>query len=127
MESDRAAVARSAAESRAALPADRRDRAPGRLRPRTGRAGLEQFVRHGHRWAADLAADDPDGSGEALVLLTWCLWHAGRTADAEQVADLLPPGRTRDITFTMFALSQDEPPPAFPAFATTRPDRSTGC
>ena len=83
--------------------------------------GVELFERHGHRWAAELAADDPDGSGEALVLLTWCLWHAGRTADAEQVADLLPPGRTRDIAFTMIALSRDQPPPAFPAFATTRP------
>lgn len=83
--------------------------------------GVELFTRHGHRWVAELAAEDPDGSGEALVLLTWCLWHAGRTADAEQVADLLPPGRTRDIAFTMIALSRDEPPPAFPAFATTRP------
>ena len=69
--------------------------------------GVELFARHGHRWVAELAADDPDGSGEALVLLTWCLWHAGRTADAEQVADLLPPGRTRDIAFTMIALSRD--------------------
>lgn len=83
--------------------------------------GVELFTRHGYRWAAELAAEDPDGSGEALVLLTWCLWHAGRTADAEQVADLLPPGRTRDIAFTMIALSHDQPPPAFPAFATTRP------
>ena len=83
--------------------------------------GVELFTRHGHRWVAELAADDPDGSGEALVLLTWCLWHAGRTADAEQVADLLPPGRTRDIAFTMIALSRDVPPPALPAFATTRP------
>ena len=83
--------------------------------------GVDLFVRHGHRWAAELAADDPDGSGEALVLLTWCLWHAGRTADAEQVADLLPPGRPRDIAFTMIALSRDEQPPAFPVFATNRP------
>jgi LuxR family transcriptional regulator, maltose regulon positive regulatory protein len=83
--------------------------------------GVELFARHGHRWAAELAADDTDDSGEALVLLTWCLWHAGRTAEAEQVADLLPPGRTRDIAFTMIALSRDLPPPAFPAFATSRP------
>lgn len=81
--------------------------------------GVELFTRHGRRWIAELAAGDQDGSGEALVLLTWCLWHAGRTADAEQVADLLPPGRNRDIAFTMIALSRDVPPPAFPAFATT--------
>ena len=81
--------------------------------------GVELFTRHGRRWIAELAAGDQDGSGEALALLTWCLWHAGRVADAEQVAGLLPPGRTRDIAFTMIALSRDEPPPAFPAFATT--------
>ena len=81
--------------------------------------GVELFAQHDHRWIAELAAGGQDGSGEALALLTWCLWHAGRTADAEGVADLLPPGRTRDIAFTMIALSQDVPPPALPAFATT--------
>jgi len=81
--------------------------------------GVELFTRHGRRWIAALATASQDGSGEALVLLTWCLWHAGRTADAQQVADLLPPGRTRDIAFTMIALSLDVPPPAFPAFAAT--------
>ena len=81
--------------------------------------GVELFTRYPRGWIAELAAADQDGSGEALVLLTWCLWHSGRTADAEQVADLLPPGRTRDIAFTMIALSRDQPPPAFPPFATT--------
>jgi LuxR family maltose regulon positive regulatory protein len=81
--------------------------------------GVELFTRYGRRWIAELAAADQDGSGEALVLLTWCLWHTGRVADATQVADLLPPGRNRDIAFTMIALSRDERPPPFPAFATT--------
>jgi DNA-binding SARP family transcriptional activator len=84
----------------------------------TGR-GVELFTGHGPGWIAELGAVDQDGSGEALALLTWCLWHAGRTADAEQVADLLPPGRTRDIAFIMIALSRDVPPPTVPAFATT--------
>jgi len=81
--------------------------------------GVELFTRYDRRWIAQLAADDQDGSGEALALLTWCLWHVGRVAEAEQVADLLPPGRTRDIAFTMIVLSRDVPPPAFPPFATT--------
>lgn len=81
--------------------------------------GVEVFTRYGRDWIAELAGGDQEDSGEALVLLTWCLWHAGRTADAEQVAGLLPAGRARDIAFTLIALSRDEPPPAFPAFATT--------
>ncbi|WP_432854673.1 BTAD domain-containing putative transcriptional regulator [Amycolatopsis sp. CA-161197] len=80
-----------------------------------GRA-VELYDRHGRGWITELAAD---GSGEALVLLVWCLWHAGRIADAGQVAEVMSPGRARDIALTVLALSRDEPPPPFPAFATT--------
>lgn len=81
--------------------------------------GVELYDRHGRGWITELAADEHNGSGEALVLLVWCLWHAGRIADAEYVSGLLPPGRARDIALTVLALSRDEPPPPFPAFATT--------
>lgn len=81
--------------------------------------GVELYDRHDRDWLTELAGDEHDGSGEALVLLVWCLWHAGRPADAGQVAELLPPGRAKDIADTVLALSRDEPPPPFPAFATT--------
>ncbi|ROS44312.1 BTAD domain-containing putative transcriptional regulator [Amycolatopsis thermoflava] len=81
--------------------------------------GVELYDRHGRDWITELAADERDGSGEALVLLVWCLWHAGRSADAELVCELLPRGRARDIALTVLALSRDEPPPPFPPFATT--------
>jgi hypothetical protein len=53
-----------------------------------------------------------------LALLTWCLWHAGRLAEAAEVVTRLPEGRSRDIALTMLALSHNESPPPFPGFST---------
>ncbi|GAA4691193.1 hypothetical protein GCM10023215_30070 [Pseudonocardia yuanmonensis] len=83
-----------------------------------GRA-VELLDRHGWEWVTALGGCDQPSRDEALVLLTWCLWHAGRVDDAVRVAHHLAPGRARDIAATVLALSLDRPPPPFPAFATT--------
>ena len=83
-----------------------------------GRA-VELLDRHGWGWVSAAAASDQPAKDEALVLLTWCLWHAGRLDDAVRVDRCLPPGRARDVADTVLSLSLDRPPPPFPAFATT--------
>jgi DNA-binding SARP family transcriptional activator len=75
------------------------------------RRGVELVDRHGYAWLPDLG--DPNAA-ETYVLTCWCLWQAGRVADARCVADRLPPGRNRDIAYTLIALATGEEPPPFP-------------
>ncbi|CND52443.1 ATP-dependent transcriptional regulator [Mycobacterium tuberculosis] len=78
--------------------------------------GVELIDRHGYSWLPDLKSPDAE---EARVLACWCLWHAGRIADARSVADRLPAGRNRDIARTLLALATGEEPPPLPAHSAT--------
>ena len=73
--------------------------------------GVELIDRHGYAWLPDLGNPDAE---ETYVLACWCLWQAGRIADARAVADRLPPGRSRHIAGTLIALATGEEPPPFP-------------
>jgi ATP/maltotriose-dependent transcriptional regulator MalT len=78
--------------------------------------GVELLERHGYNWLP--GPDSPDHE-EALVLATWCLWHAGRIGAAAELAERLPPGRPKQIARTMVAQSLNEHPPPFPDHSPT--------
>jgi len=73
--------------------------------------GVELIDRLGYDWLPALGAPDFE---EAHVLASWCLWHAGRIAEAQAIADQLPPGRNWQIAHTLIANATGEEPPPFP-------------
>ena len=78
------------------------------------RRGVELFDRRDDTWLDALGRID---DGEPLALLTWCLWHAGRLAEAAEVVTRLPEGRSRDVALTMLAMSHDDSPLPFPGYS----------
>jgi LuxR family maltose regulon positive regulatory protein len=77
--------------------------------------GNELLERHGHDW---LPGPDSPHFEEALLLVAWCLWHAGRLDEARTLAERLPAGRTRQVAENLLALADGSSPP-FPDYAPT--------
>jgi LuxR family transcriptional regulator, maltose regulon positive regulatory protein len=70
--------------------------------------GIELLDRHGHDWLP------PSGSPhfeEALMLATWCMWHAGRLGEARLLAGRLPAGWSRDVAENLLALADGSASP----------------
>ncbi|MGV9349264.1 BTAD domain-containing putative transcriptional regulator [Streptomyces spiralis] len=77
--------------------------------------GNELLERHGYDW---LPGPDSPHFQEALLLATWCRWHAGHLDEARALAGRLPAGRAREAAENLLALA-DGSSPTFPAYAPT--------
>jgi DNA-binding SARP family transcriptional activator len=75
--------------------------------------GNELLDRYGYDWLPD--AESPHFE-EALLLATWCVWHAGRFDEARTLAERLPPGRAREVAQNLLGLADGSAPP-FPDYS----------